>query len=74
MNRQETVRYNASLRIKGRASECLPLPPLPAKIYGWELNQRGTYMGFTMDENEKNEYLQNHPLATAKKVQKLGGS
>ncbi len=71
MNRQEVVSHNASLRMKGRSSECLPLPPKQEKVWGWELSQRGTYMGFTLNESEMKEYLANHPLATSKKVEKI---
>ena len=68
MNRDEIIRHNASLRVRGKLSELVPVPPKPEPIYGWELSQRGTYMGFTMDEAEVAEYLENHPLGKAKKV------
>ena len=73
MTRAEVVRRNASNRMKGLNHLILPLPPKPERVFGWELYQRGTYMGFTKDQNEVTEYLASHPLATAKKAESLNG-
>ena len=73
LSRQEIIRHNASNRMKGLHHLIMPVPPKPEPVYGWELYQRGTYMGFTKDAKELQEFLTNHPLATSKKVVSLRG-
>lgn len=73
LSRAEVVRRNASYRMKGLTHLVMPLPPKPEPVYGWELWQRDTYMGFTKDEKEMREYLTNHSLATSKKVISIRG-